>query len=75
MTTRHQVKFVHERMYAAEVDVELVEDESGWTPYMSVEDTLKLDEVREALRAGNLQKARHMARVFKLTSIDNTKLS
>jgi hypothetical protein len=72
MTTRHQVKLVHEGEYAAEVDVELVEDESGWSPYLSVKDALKLDEVREALRLGHLQKARALARVFQLTPIEET---
>jgi len=34
----------------AEVDVELLEDETGWSPYISLEDAYKLDDVRDALR-------------------------
>jgi hypothetical protein len=35
---------VHEGKYAAEVDVELLEDETQWSPYLSVEDAYKLDD-------------------------------
>lgn len=41
----------------AEVSVELVEAEGGWAPYLSLEDAYKLDDVREALRAGDLERA------------------
>jgi len=46
---RHHAKLVHEGKYAAEVDVELVETDEGWSPYLSLEDAYKLDTVREAL--------------------------
>ena len=36
----------------AEVPVELSQTEDGWSPYLSVEDVKKLDEVREASVAG-----------------------
>ena len=32
----------------AEIDVHLVEGESGWPPYLSLEDAYKLDDVRDA---------------------------
>jgi hypothetical protein len=60
---------VHEGRYVAEVDVELVEDAGGWGPYLSVKDATKLDEVREALRRGDLKGAARIARVFTLTPI------
>lgn len=69
MTRRHRVKLVREGQYAAEVDVELIDAETGWAPYLSPEDAQKLDEVREALRRGNLKRASQLARVFKLTPI------
>jgi hypothetical protein len=50
MKRRKKTKYVHEGQYAAEVDVELVEDESEWSPYLSVEGAYKLDDVRDALR-------------------------
>ena len=69
MTRRHRTKFIHEGQYAAEVDVELIESQEGWTPYLSLEDTQKLDEVRAALRRGDLQRASQIARIFKLTPV------
>jgi hypothetical protein len=54
-------------MYAAEVDVELIEDDNGWSPYLSLEDARKLDAVREALRRGDVETASRLARVFSLT--------
>ena len=69
MTPRRQKKLVHEGEYAAEVEVELVDSDTGWSPYLSLEDAQKLDAVREALRRGDLQKAGQLARVFKLTPV------
>jgi hypothetical protein len=69
MTRRRRVKLVREGQYAAEVEVELIEAEGGWAPYLSIEEAQKLDEVREALRRGELKRASQLARVFKLTPI------
>ena len=69
MTTKRRVKFVHEGQYAAEVDVERVESDAGWPPYLSLEDAEKLDQVRAALRAGDLKKAGQLARVYQLTRL------
>ena len=30
----------------AEVEVELLEDDTGWSPYLSVEDAYKLDDIK-----------------------------
>lgn len=35
---RRKTKYVHEGRYVAEVSVEVIEDENGWAPYLSVED-------------------------------------
>lgn len=69
MTTRHYSKLVHEGNYVAEVDVELLDTESGWSPYLSLDDAYKLDELRESLRHGNIKAASRLARVFKLTPV------
>ena len=45
---------MHEGRYVAEVEVELIEDETRWSPYLRVEDAYKLDKIREALRQGDL---------------------
>ena len=69
MKKRRSTKYVHEGKYVAEVDVVLLETEEGWSPYLSVEDAYKLDDVREALRKGNVRKASRYGRVFTLTPV------
>ena len=69
MTRKRRTKFIHEGQYAAEVDVELIESQDGWAPYLSLEDAQKLDEVRTALRQEDLQRASQVARIFKLTPV------
>lgn len=70
MTTKQRTKIVHEGDYVAEVDVLLIEEEEGWSPYISLDDALKLDNVREALRTGDLKGARKLSRVFRLRPVD-----
>jgi hypothetical protein len=70
MSAKRRTKLVHEGDYVAEVDVELIEAEEGWSPYLSLEDACKLDKVREALQVGDLKKARTLSRVFRLMPVD-----
>lgn len=67
--TRSTVEFVHEGKYAAEVRIDLIEDESGWSPYLSMEDARKLEAVRRALRQGDVAGAARFARVFELLPV------
>jgi len=69
MTKRHHTKLVHEGNYVAEVDVEILDTGEGWSPYLSLEDAQKLDDVRESLREGDLRRAAKLARVFSLTPV------
>lgn len=69
MNKRQRIKYVHEGKYVAEVDVELVEDETEWSPYLSVADAYKLDDVRDALRHGDIAAAARLARVFSLQPV------
>ncbi len=69
MIRKNQTKLVHEGNYIAEVDVEILDTGTGWSPYLSVEDAKKLDDVREALREGDLKKATRSARVFSLKPV------
>ena len=62
-------KYVHEGQYVAEVDVELLEDETGWSPYLSVEDAYKLDDVRDALRRGDIGAATKYGRIYELRPV------
>lgn len=44
------MKLVHEGQYIAEVDIDLIEEDTGWSPYVSLEDAQKHDQVRRELR-------------------------
>ena len=66
---KYRTKLVHEGDYAAEVEVEIVDTDNGWAPYLSLIDAYKLDDVREALRDGDIQRAQNLARVFRLTPV------
>ena len=69
MTERQSVKLVREGPYIAEVDVTLIETDHEWAPYISAADVRKLDEVRLALRRGDLKAAARIARVFELKPV------
>jgi hypothetical protein len=67
--TRKTIKLIRQGRYAAEVPVELIEDCTGWSPYLFVEDAKKLDHVREALREGDIAAAAEHGRVFELVPV------
>ena len=69
MKKRRHIKLVHEGRYVAQVEVELIETDEGWSPYLSLEDAYKLDDVRDALRRGHLKSAMLLSRVFNLTPV------
>jgi hypothetical protein len=64
-----RTKLIHEGRYAAEIPVDLIEDESAWSPYLSIEDALKLDRVRKALRRGDVAAAARHGPVFELVPV------
>lgn len=66
---RKRIKLIHEGKYVAEVEVELIDDKDGWSPYLSLEDAYKLDDVREALRKEDLVTATRQAKVYSLTPV------
>jgi hypothetical protein len=64
------LKLVREGDLVAEVAVVLHDDAGEWSPVLSVDDATKLDEVRQALRAGNLRRATQLAeQVYRLTPL------
>lgn len=69
MTTRQHTKLIHEDNYVAEVDVQLTDSDTGWSPCLSMEDAYKLDDVRDALRRGDVKAASQLARIFTLTPV------
>lgn len=66
MNSRAKKKLIHEGAYVAEVDIEVLDSDTGWSPYLSLEDAYKIDEVRTALRRGDIKGASRLARVFTL---------
>jgi hypothetical protein len=66
---RQQTKLVHEGQYIAEVDVELIDMDKGWSPYLSLDDAYKPDDIRDALRRGDVKSAAQLARIFTLTPV------
>ncbi|HEV7600419.1 MAG TPA: hypothetical protein VGO49_09195 [Bradyrhizobium sp.] len=66
---RKSTELIHEGKYAAEVPVDLIDDDTVWSPYLSPDDALKLDAVRLALRRGDIAKAARHGQVFELTPV------
>ena len=69
MRKHRRIKYIHEGDYVAEVIVELIEADDEWAPYLSLQDAYKLDDVRDALRRGDLKMAARNARVFMMQPI------
>ncbi len=51
------------------MEVQLIDADGGWSPYLSVEDVRKLDSLRVALQQGDMASALKCARVYRLTPI------
>ncbi len=71
MKKRKKTKYVHEGRYVAKVEVELLEDDTGWAPYLCLEDAYKLDEVRSALRQGDIKAASNYGKIYELRQVTN----
>jgi hypothetical protein len=69
MKKQLRTKLVHEGRYLAEVDIELLVTDDEWSPYLSVQDAYKLDDVRDALKKGDTTTAARYGRIFSLTPI------
>jgi len=71
MRERKKTKYLHEGKYVAEVEVLLYDDETGWAPYLCLEDAYKLDEVRNALRQGDIKAASKYGKIYELRQVTN----
>jgi hypothetical protein len=69
MKQGQRTKLVHEGHYVAEVPIELIVTDEGWSPYLSLDDAYKLDQVRDALRRGDIEQAAKWGSVFTLTPV------
>ena len=65
----HSFENVQVGNYYAKVPVDLIADETGWSPYLSHEDAMKLTRVRRALKAGDVESAKREAKVFELREV------
>jgi hypothetical protein len=66
---RKQIKYLHEGGYVAEVEIELTDSDTGWSPTMSLDTAYKLDDVREALRQGDLSTAAKYAIIYEMKKV------
>ena len=69
MKRRKKTKYIHEGRYVAEIEVEVVEHEMGWSPYLNLDDAYRLDDVRDALRQGDLNAAAKYGRIYELRPV------
>ncbi|TAJ94675.1 MAG: hypothetical protein EPO31_08915 [Gammaproteobacteria bacterium] len=69
MSARRKIKYIHEGHYVAEIAIAVTESEQGWSPTISLEDAYKLDDAREALKAGNLKAAAQYGRVYEFRPV------
>jgi len=69
MTTKKKIKLIHQGRFAAEVEVDLIDDETGCASYLSIADARKIDAVRFALQSGRIAEAAALARVFHLQPV------
>ena len=69
MRTSPTTEYIHEGRLVAEVDVTLIETDSEWSPYYSIEDVRKMEAAREALRKGDVKAAARIGRVYEMTPV------
>ena len=69
MRIKKHKKLIHEGDYVAEVNVDYNYDENDWSPFLSLDDANKLDDVRDALRRGDIKSAAKLGRIFTLTPV------
>ena len=69
MTKRKIKKYIHVGEYAAEVSIELIYTDDDWSPFLSLEDASKLDDVRDALQRKDFKAAQKLARVYSLSPL------
>lgn len=69
MRTSQTTEYIHEGRLVAEVDVILIETDSEWSPYYSIEDVRKMEAARAALRKGDVKAAAQYGRVYEMTPV------
>ena len=71
MTKKKKTRYVYEGEYVAAVEVEILQDETGWSAYLSVNDAYKLDDVRDALRRRDFAAATLHGEVYRMVPVES----
>ncbi|VAW37133.1 hypothetical protein MNBD_CHLOROFLEXI01-3429 [hydrothermal vent metagenome] len=66
---KKQTKLIRVGDYVAEIEVELIIADDEWSPYLSVAEAYKLDDVQQALNQEDIATASKYGQVYKLTPI------
>lgn len=70
MKKRSIKKLVREGDLVAEIEVDLLKTDAPWATYLSLDDAYRLDDVREALKSGELHRAASItSRVYRLMPV------
>lgn len=69
MTRKQVTRLVREGHFGAEVGVELLYEDDGWSPYLAMEDACRLDDVRLALRNSAIATAMGLSCVYELVPV------
>ena len=64
-----KTEYIHEGRYVAGVEVEWIADETGWSPYIILNDAFKLDGVRDAPRRDDLKSAAKYGQLYELRRV------
>lgn len=68
-TRRRTTRIIHEGNYMAEVEVDLIDSDEGWSAYLSLHDAYKIADVRKASQEGNVDSAATHGEVYSLTPV------
>jgi hypothetical protein len=69
MKSSSTIEYIHEGHLVVEVDVMLIETDSAWAPYYSIEDVRKMEAAREALRRRDIEAATKLGRVYEMKPV------
>jgi len=69
MHKRKHKKFIVEGKYVAEVEVEIIDSGEGWSPYITLDDAMKLDNIRTALKNNDIDTAKQYAKIYSLSPV------
>ena len=67
--TKTQTKIIRQGEYLAEIEITLTYTDEDWSPYLSLEEAEKLDNLRLALQNNDLKTATQLARIYHLTPV------